>query len=1248
MPLLNRFDAILEQFCTTYGLDKGPQCREFGLELLLNHKAAGHTDAKDSWDTDQLIQLGYSSDGDRRLIEAVLNFSRMLLEHCGNRSIYASSERLNDLLNTTSLSTLIVTLRVGSELAQRYQASVKRVGNVSKHLGAALLTNHYNIDLGRVQHLSLPFVRTPVVCLSNPASPQTPASSKGKGKAASGVNPKSSAAAHASDLTSIVDPDATDWACWGDIKLFYYPQANEQGQNSGAEQGQSTVLASPTPLRRTPTTGPPPQTPKARHSSGEDSSPFGHQSFSWADQNTSSGPKLLEFPGSVVSSSSIYDLMKRFPDDMPAPSRYELFHRFRVAKALTGALEERHQLLAIRFLAITNLAYIHTESNFLEKVLRHDAEETRKFQLVYQLAELVHPPTDGKNEVPLWLQSIALTLLEAISGFQAKSQDVLSALNANMNHGILLYIIRKAVAGMKEDDSNDEGIQVTDIDEWRSNLFSLTLHLSMATRVGSEMVSAGLMDILVDMLNIRSPVAQRHHSMVLAFLDGLIWTYQNAFTAFFNANGLESIANLVVATIRTARELQLAGHGIGADQHSSMVDYEIPFYEQQTLKWILKFVHHLMSNSYSYNGNTDRLLRNLSEKSDLLAGLREIIKDKKEFGSVVWTNTVTILSDFINNDPTSFAAISESGMIASYLEAVTGNPLPVNGSTETNTGEPEVKDPASPDISSEVYSLDQDDRPHPPPEETIQSQKAELEHLASSILPTSEAINVIPHVLNSISLNHAGMKMVVTSRALDSFFHIFESPKHVKCMETDESLANHVGGSFDELARHHPPLRPSISNAVIDMVARVRYLGIKKAKNDGLGVQLFINDTDGNLNLVKDDGSIRKSESQSTEGQSEDCDGKGDVDMSGADARHCEKLGQSSNESLPKTQTESFIPYVYALASFLTAYLSNYGLKTNFVDKGGIELLLDICQSPSLTEAYTESVACRTLNSVVAQLVDHAPMRGLPNVLKRAQLAVDALQPLASRQDDAPSCFAPFLTPHLEYPLSHSEGQAVKNGSRLLRALLNAQTFFKILSECFLTSRSNTLQFYPVNMYDYYLNLIQATGPILRGVLTEEAAQLAIVPQQWSFQKHPSENGDHENKSDGDPDDTSMPSLLSGAVSWKSQMGTDKSLFDSKEDDKSSTRYRNFKVIGLLLHPMKQSTFPLFQSIGKALLPRRENNHGDNFPRSRHLEIATALANTVVRHLNPSVKVPNASTKQFHYWIIMLHIVHEMLVEHGK
>jgi len=100
IPLLNRFDDVLESFCTVYKLKDGAQSQDFGCDILLSANSTSKDDAG-LWDMPKLAELGFKEDGDSSLIVAILKFTQMLLDHCGNRSIYASSSHLNDLLNST-------------------------------------------------------------------------------------------------------------------------------------------------------------------------------------------------------------------------------------------------------------------------------------------------------------------------------------------------------------------------------------------------------------------------------------------------------------------------------------------------------------------------------------------------------------------------------------------------------------------------------------------------------------------------------------------------------------------------------------------------------------------------------------------------------------------------------------------------------------------------------------------------------------------------------------------------------------------------------------------------------------------------------------------------------------------------------------------------------------------------------------------------------------------------------------------
>ncbi|KAH7040675.1 uncharacterized protein B0I36DRAFT_260057 [Microdochium trichocladiopsis] len=1222
IPLLNRFDDILDEFCTTYKLNEGPQTRDFGCEVLL--KAGTQLIGSETGrDAETLAALGYREDGDVQLVIAVLKFTQMLLDHCGNRSIYASSSSLNHLLNSTDLNLICAALHVGVELAQRYQASVKRMGIPPRQVHSALLSNHYNIDLDRVQQLAQPFVKTPIVKATGPVAFSTPASSKNKDKdrphAGAGRN---SAAMYANDLCAIAKPESTGdttqdarWAGWGDIKVTYYPKqstAHEPQQPAITEgrHSSSALPATPTPLRRSSSALGSHATPRSARQTALDDSPASNSGSPQGGHDTTASPpnqKSLEIPQSSVVSTPIFRLLERTPDDMPKEASYEFLNRLRVAKALLVSQETRQLALKARLLAIQNLAYIHMENSFAEKVLRQDQDEPRRFQLIYQLAELIHPPSDGATVVPLDLQAIALSLLEAISGYPSKIPDIFSALNATVNHGILLYVIRKAVAEMKEDDT---GSQWTIEDEWRENLFSLTLHITMAmahtARSTPEIISAGLLDVLVEILNLRSNVAERTHGTLVGFLDSLVYNVQTSFQTLVAANGLEAITELVTHEVRLAETLATNGNRTPESHRSLVVDYEIPFYQQQNLKFLLKFIHHSMSNAFAHGGNTDRLLRNLVDQSALLASIKSIIEKAPRFGSLVWTNAVTILSDFLNNDPTSFAAVSEAGLVKSFLKAVTGADILESESAEG----------ASDDSESTQTDLAEDPRPHPPPRESLRGRSTDA--LAHSILPSTDVITTIPTVLNAISLNNVGMKLVVQSRVLDSFFEVFESPNHVRVLASDADLAQSVGGLFDELARHHPALRPAIGNAVLDMIARVTQLAIVKGEA-GWGARLL---------GAEDQGKGK----DTALGTSEDTD----VDM--ADATVPALMPDSEAQQRPSSPRESISPYIFALANFLLSYIGNPSLKSLLISKGGIELLLDLSTAPSLVHDFGNTHASKHLQVCISQLIETSPIIGLPSLLRRTQSALDALEPVVQHASGGEtSFFAPVL-------VDQPDVQVVESGTQLIKALLNAQSLIRTLFQCYpYSSRAQTITLHSVNVFDYYDRLIGSIGPLLRTVILEEMAINNCVPGHWSA-KRDAQPADQTTPvtpgiTGGDSmsafiDENGLPDVLSQASA------SGEKNHEASKSEQSTPRYRNFRTIRGLLHSLMPTAFPLLQTFGKALLPRRER---DAYTRAHHVRMAERLALTILSQLHSLG--PGKPSKDYQYWIIMLHTVHEMLID---
>lgn len=382
--MLNRFDSILELFNKEYGLGHGPQTQPFKRRLLRSGDLEEGQPSEEPSDL-ELEDANFSEEGDRELVESILSFTRTLLENCGNRSLYSSSSHLDSLLNSSSLSLLKTTLHLALRLAIRYNHSLQRTSS-SHQISQTLLASHYNIKLDKLERIAQPFAAS-TLASSSPTgsrrkslpSPFSPV------RTAQGSKSGSTGILNPNDLVAIVKEDPPNLDALTNVRLDYYDETEQASEDKTAQQPDTPAgagMATPTPaprgvrqgLARTPSSKVEPMsTPKAV----EPARPR---------------QKHVEFSAQQILQSSPHELLKSSIATLPEDRKPDLLNRLRVAKGLVESLDSRRDVVAIRMLAIANLAFIYPDAAFTQKVLQHDSSEPRRLQLVYQLAELVHPP----------------------------------------------------------------------------------------------------------------------------------------------------------------------------------------------------------------------------------------------------------------------------------------------------------------------------------------------------------------------------------------------------------------------------------------------------------------------------------------------------------------------------------------------------------------------------------------------------------------------------------------------------------------------------------------------------------------------------------------------------------------------------------------------------------------------------------------------------------------------------------------
>ena len=1229
--------------------------RPFGRLLLLKGVAeeskAGTVAATSNQELDT---LEYAEDGDRQLVDVVLDFSRRLLENCGNRSLYNSSERLGDLLNTTSLSLLTTTLQLAVRLAQRYYASRQRGANASQHLNSALLASHYSIDLEKVQKLANPFTKSP----SSNGSSSNPSVSTPKGKEkAHTQQAKSSTGVNANDFLAVTQntrPTANgsanhlsssdrkerpkaDWSEWGSVLLTYY-------QSPPGAKEDSKAPTTPTPARRT--LG---QSRLSRLSSYEGSpelpSTASPPSNTKPDDLIAGGVKRLEISLSKIMSSPVEDILRSSSDGLPKDSQYELLTKLRNARAVTTSNSTRQQLVGIRLLAVTNLAYIYPESLFQQKILQHDSEEPRRLQLVYQLANLVHPPGNGSSAVPPKLQTLALGTLEAFAKQKAKAPDVCTALNVNVNHGVLFYILHKAVAEMALESPSD-GDKESETDERQEALFSLLEALPGSTpRTGETLISAGLLDILIEVLNLRTKKSERAHPKVLTFLSTFLYTVRDAMQSLANSKGLDAISDLLDYEVHTSLERAKKGEGLPEGFKTRSIDYQIPYFQQQSLRVLFKLIAHMMTHG---SGNLDRLLRNLIDSPRLLSGLRTVITNATIFGSAVWSGAINIMSVFIHNEPTSYAVISEAGLSKGLLEAValqSGHEHPMKIYLDF-INETDVSGPGLTGASSVNISRFMRDDP---------SRTKRLAKFApiQGILPNSDAILGVPQAFGAICLNHSGMQLFLESGALDSFFKVFESDEHIRALSPNtpdrEDLPRLLGSSFDELVRHHPSLKMPVMIAIMTMIERVGQLCKWRAKAEDDGAKLWLQRTDSELVPAGDD--------LLSIGQVQGEDKDNDIVMS--ETSPISEEGPSSAGSPSKLaekgdnkNTTNTAVRIEVTMNFLSGFFENSSLCSFFIEASGAGYVLDLATLPSLPSDFNTHNASAQLARVVHIMVEQKAHLVLPSLLHRTQRVADSLRPLFEYTGER-SFFSEFTSPVAISSDGPDNVSHAAIGTSIVKSLVKVQTLCNILYEVFsspiYSPRSGHTPFSQVNLADKYQDLIKSLGMLHRVCVWEEILLQKQLPEAW---KEPTKM---KGLGIGSDEADEVLGVTSGEVSENVDSTTQNpsgSSDSAKEGitksigkDEKTASFKNTKVLRHLLSQIPSLVVLFYQNLGKALVPKRRP---EPYARQNAYMVAKAISAASIEQLQYEPPRNTESTKdRYAYWIVAATSISSLMVD-GK
>ncbi|KAJ3143321.1 hypothetical protein HDU90_000079 [Geranomyces variabilis] len=537
----------------------------------------------------------------KALLLAVLSLTTQLWKNCTNRSLYNSYEHLTELLYTGDLDVLTATVQLVLRPAQRLgsQRSLRNTLGVAQER-VTILAQHWGI-----KQLGL-------------------------------------------ELDQLVADDLKIPPECNALHFQFYRKATDKPPAEAVNIPATAETTAGASASATPTRGLKLQKIGSEAASDKQSTGLTVVHINDIHSMGKSDQKIL------------VDLVEQY--QVPAEHKFPLMQKIRVALNIRDAASRR-KLLTIRILSIAVLGksewslvgylgyfeIVNKKGLCLVILGTEELIQSRLFtfepDLVQRLADILHMES---NEGDVFeLQAACLHALDSMAHHRSRLGEVLTAVNASANHGILMFILRKAISAM---DSDEQKYPLEFVDA----LFGFVAYIASTQSGGTMIITAGVLPILIELMRNQRPDQLKAVTRCVLLLDSLVFGFTSSFAPFTAANGLDILVNRIQDEVAFCFSFKA----------ENVTSADLPHERISLLRSLLKFVLHMMQTS----GSADRM-RNLIDTS-LPTGILTIFNESMLFGASIFGLAVNIMSTFIHNEPTCLSILQEAHLPQALLAAL--------------------------------------------------------------------------------------------------------------------------------------------------------------------------------------------------------------------------------------------------------------------------------------------------------------------------------------------------------------------------------------------------------------------------------------------------------------------------------------------------------------------------------------------------------------------------------------------------
>jgi E3 ubiquitin-protein ligase HUWE1 len=207
-----------------------------------------------------------------------------------------------------------------------------------------------------------------------------------------------------------------------------------------------------------------------------------------------------------------------------------------------------------------------------------------------------------------------------------------------------MSVIRTTIKDLKSNVDVDE--------EFTSTLFSVVVQLVSQQAAGSMLVTAGLVPLLLELIQLDSKYS-RTLAIAVELLDHIVLDVPSTFAAFSQARGVDILIEVIQKTV----EYNLNPENRGNPPDYCVVDYALPYHRCQLIRALLGFVCNILTHTRS----AERV-HSLVD-SALMKVAKDVILNASFLGCRVVSLAFQYLSNMLENDPSSFNIMNEAKVV---------------------------------------------------------------------------------------------------------------------------------------------------------------------------------------------------------------------------------------------------------------------------------------------------------------------------------------------------------------------------------------------------------------------------------------------------------------------------------------------------------------------------------------------------------------------------------------------------------